>query len=304
MKFKKIFIAILLIIIAATAAIIIFSFNDLNLEEHITQPIQYTTSSMATDELSILSFNIQIFGLSKMANAEVVNILVDIITQYDLIAIQEVRDASGQSVINFMNLLPSKYKHVLGPREGRSSSKEQYWFIYDSAKLRVINYATYPDLLDTFERRPKAVYFEHINSIFDFVVINKHVSPRDALREITYIPKLVKYFSSLFNDPDIIIVGDLNADGSYFNEKLLSVIFPENEYLIVIDNSLNTTVAASQNTYDRIIITQSAFEDFTGKYGVYVFENFYDFSTLNIKPNQISDHYPVWAKFYINKDTD
>jgi len=304
MKNKKIILSSLIIFLTVILLTVFMFFDDITPEEHITQPVEYTTSKSFTEEISLLSFNIQIFGQSKMANKTVVDILVDIISKYDIIAIQEVRDASGQSVINFMKLLDPKYDYILGPREGRSSSKEQYWFIYDKTKLRVIDSAVYPDLTDAFERRPKAVYFEHVNNIFDFVVINKHVAPGDALKEISYTPKLFNYFYNLFKDPDIILVGDLNADGSYFNERLLTQIFPQNDFLVVIDNSLNTTVAASQNTYDRIIISKTVFEDFTGNYGVYIFEEYYDFSKLNIQSKHISDHYPIWATFYINKDTD
>lgn len=303
MKNKKILlISIISIVVILLTTVVIF-YNDISPEEHITQPVVYTTGSGNTNEISLLSFNIQIFGVSKMSNRVVINKLVDIISKYDVIAIQEVRDSSGQAVIEFMKLLDSRYNYYLGPREGRSSSKEQYWFIYDKTKLRIIDKATYPDPLDTFERRPEGVYFQSTNG-FDFVLINKHVAPGDALREISYIPNLFDYFYSLFKDPDIIIVGDFNADGNYFNENLLVQIFPPEKFSIIIDNSFDTTVAPSSNTYDRIIISNSTSEDFTGKYGVYVFENYYNFVELAIQPKHISDHYPVWAIFYTDKDTD
>lgn len=263
-----------------------------------------TSQENIEQQISLLSFNIQIFGTSKMSKPEVVNILSDIVKKYDLIAIQEVRDSSGTAVPEFMKLLPEKYSYVLGPREGRSSSKEQYWYVYDKTKIEVLGYTSYPDLTDVFERNPMGVHFKIREGIFDFVLINKHVAPGDALREITYTPNIITYFSDFFKESDIIIVGDFNADGTYFKEDLLIEIFPESDYLIVINNSLNTTVAVSENTYDRIIITDDTFEDFTSQYGVYLFEEYYDFTTLGIEPKHVSDHYPVWAKFYINRDTN
>jgi len=305
MKNKKIILSSIAFIAAILLAVVIIFYNDITPEDHITQPVEYTTGvSDNIDKISLLSFNIQIFGTSKMSNKNVVYTLIDIISKYDIIAIQEVRDSSGQAVIEFMKLLDPKYAYYLGPREGRSSSKEQYWFIYDKTKLKIINQATYPDISNIFERRPEGVYFQHINGLFDFVLINKHVAPSDALKEISYIPNLFDYFYNLFKDTDIIVVGDFNADGSYFNENILSQIFPVDKFSIIIDNSLDTTVADSNNTYDRIIISNSLLEDFTGKYGVYMFENYYNFVELAIQPKQISDHYPVWAIFYINKDTD
>ncbi len=304
MKNKKIILPLVILITVSLLTVIFIFFNDITPEEHITQPVTYTTGSGNIDEISILSFNIQIFGISKISNRVVINKLVDIVSKYDLIAIQEVRDSSGQAVLEFMKLLDPKYNYFLGPREGRSSSKEQYWFIYDKTKLKIIDRATYPDPSNVFERRPEGVYFQSINNSFDFVLINKHVAPGDALKEISYIPNLFDYFYSLFKDPDIIIVGDFNADGSYFNENLLTQIFPSDKFSIIIDNSLDTTVSQGQNTYDRIIISSSVLEDFTGKYGVYIFEDHYNFVELAIQPKQISDHYPVWAIFYTNKDSD
>jgi len=270
-------------------------------------PINTSTSATATIEdstMSILSFNIQIFGLSKVSKPDVISVLVNIMRDYDIIAVQEVRDSSETAVVEFMKFMPANYNYVIGPREGRSSSKEQYLFIYDITKFTVVGKNTYPDTTDVFERNPEAVFFQNINNKFDFVLINNHISPSDAVKEISHMPSLFDYYSSLYNESDIIVVGDFNADGSYFNEKTLINVFPADKYKIIIDNSFDTTVAESQNTYDRIIISKSMIEDFQGKYGVYVFDTIFDFSKLSILPKEVSDHYPVWAYFYIDKDTD
>ncbi|GHU80308.1 hypothetical protein FACS189462_6040 [Spirochaetia bacterium] len=48
------------------------------------------------EKIRICSFNIQIFGAAKMLKSEVVEILLDIVSQADLVAIQEVRSASPE----------------------------------------------------------------------------------------------------------------------------------------------------------------------------------------------------------------
>ncbi len=63
-------------------------------------------------------------------------------------------------------------------------------------------------------------------------------------------------------------------------------------------------MAVSDNTYDRIVTTLSTNEDFKGTVGVYRFDTLYDFSSPTLEPNDVSDHFPVWAEFYSNKDTD
>ncbi len=87
------------------------------------------------DTIKIASFNIQVFGQSKSSKQEVMDILVQIIRNFDIVAIQEIRDAAGTAIItlkNQVNVDGSSYDVVVGPRVGRTSSKEQYAFTYDT----------------------------------------------------------------------------------------------------------------------------------------------------------------------------
>nr|WP_174269886.1 endonuclease/exonuclease/phosphatase family protein [Treponema primitia] len=238
-----------------------------------------------------------------MNKPEVVAILTDIISKADLVAIQEVRSQDIAPVVQFMQLLPLKYGYVLGPREGRTSSKEQYWVIYDTTKMRIAGENTWADPDDIFERNPLGVYFQ-TKDAFDFILIDNHIQPSNAVSEIAALPLAVKYFQELWDERDVVIVGDFNADGGYFNEGTLAGIFPEYGYKIIITNDFDTTVAESDNTYDRIIVTASAFEDYAGNCGVIRFDELYDFSALTIQPRHVSDHFPVWAEFFLGTDTD
>jgi endonuclease/exonuclease/phosphatase family metal-dependent hydrolase len=273
------------------------------------------TADAEPDRVKISSFNIQIFGRAKMARNGVSAILADIVSQSDITAIQELRSADISPVEQFMAMLresggeeadpslPEKYAYVLGPREGRSSSKEQYWIIYDRTKFTVLAEDTYFDPEDKFERNPLAVYFQSSGRL-DFILINNHLKPGDAKAEIEALPEVVAYYQDLWDDRDVFVVGDFNADGQYYDESLLHTVFPEDAYRGVITNEYDTTVAASDNTYDRFIITGAAVEDFTGNFGVMRFDELYDFDQSDIMPNAVSDHYPVWAEFYTCRDTD
>ena len=254
------------------------------------------------ETIKIMSFNIQIFGVSKMAKQEVVRILVDIVSHADIIAVQEVRSLNIDPIEQFMVFLPDTYKYVIGPRQGRSSSKEQYWVIYDSSKITVLEEDSWPDEDDIFERSPYAVYFK-TSGTFDFILLNNHIQPRAAGKEIRALPRVVTYYVDLWKDSDVLVLGDFNADGQYFDGSLLDLIFPVNEYRIIFTNE-DTTLARSHNTYDRFIITNSAVEDFTGNFGVIRFDEVYDFKSYGISPRKVSDHYPIWAEFWTNRDTD
>jgi endonuclease/exonuclease/phosphatase family metal-dependent hydrolase len=259
--------------------------------------------SIGAETIKLFSFNMQIFGASKAAKTEVMMILADIVSRSDVTAVQEVRSAGIEPVTRFMRMLPPSYAFLLGPREGRSVSKEQYWIIYDSSKLRLLDERTWPDPEDIFERNPLGAYFQ-TRGAFDFILINNHIQPSNAARELAALPELVRYYQELWGETDVALVGDLNADGSYYDENDLAALFPEDAYHIIIANEYDTTLASGDNTYDRIIITASALEDYAGACGVLRFDETYDFSELSIQPRHVSDHYPVWAEFYTAADTD
>ncbi|MDR1315559.1 MAG: endonuclease [Spirochaetales bacterium] len=266
-----------------------------------------TLDSLFNDEpketIKVYSFNIQIFGAAKMAKPEVAEILAEIVSRADLVAVQEVRSISPEPVSRFMALLPPAYSYVIGPREGRSSSREQYWVIYNTEKLSVVDTRTWPDEEDRFERDPFGVYFQTKDKL-DFILIDNHLRPSSAEEEINALPDVVSWFQEFWGEQDVFVVGDFNADGIYYDESLLENVFPRAGYTIIITNDLDTTVAESDNTYDRFIITSSAREDYTGKFGVLRFDEVYDFSAYSVQPKEVSDHYPVWAEFRLDKDTD
>jgi endonuclease/exonuclease/phosphatase family metal-dependent hydrolase len=238
-----------------------------------------------------------------MTKTEVVELLVRIVSRADIAAIQEVRSISSAPVEEFMALMQENYSYILGPRQGRTGSKEQYWVIYKTEKFTPVASAIWPDEQDIFERSPIGVYFK-TDKQFDFILIVNHIQPSAADKEIRALPDVLAYFQELWDEKDVLLVGDFNADGAYYNEALLESVFPRERYTIIITNDYDTSVAGSENTYDRFIITSSAVEDYTGNFGVLRFDEVYDFSAYAIEPKAVSDHYPVWAEFRLDNDTD
>ena len=276
-----------------------------------------------SDSIKIASFNIQIFGQSKASNQEVMDILVQIIRNFDIVAIQEIRDAAGTAILTLrdrVNSEGSSYEVLVGPRVGRTTSKEQYAYMYNTKTIEILpNYYTFDDdgdgndsneiddsnnPNDLFEREPFIAHFRVKSADFDFVLINIHTKPDDATVEIGYLPDVISDVSPHMNEIDVICLDDFNADGSYFYESTYTSIFPSDQYNWLITNLEDTTVAVSDNTYDRIVTTLSTTEDFVGTAEVYRFDQLYDFSSQTLDPSDVSDHYPVWVEFFTNKDTD
>jgi hypothetical protein len=60
-----------------------------------------------------------------------------------------------------------------------------------------------------------------------------------AIQEINALDTVVKYAQSVNPDDEFIVMGDLNADCSYFNEDSTSTL-SSNDYYWCIDNSVDS----------------------------------------------------------------
>jgi endonuclease/exonuclease/phosphatase family metal-dependent hydrolase len=113
---------------------------------------------------------------------------------------------------------------------------------------------------------------------------------------------VVEYAQGSYPDEqDFIVMGDLNADGSYFDEDGASSM-SGSEYYWVIDDSVDTTTKSTDYTYDRIIVTYSALGDYTVDSGVYRYDIEYGLS--EDETVAASDHYPVYAELWCGRDVD
>jgi len=125
-----------------------------------------------------------------------------------------------------------------------------------------------------------------------------HTDPDEATEEINALDDVLYYSQSVYTDEeDFIIMGDFNADGSYFDEDSTSDL---DEYTWVIDDSIDTTTKSTDYTYDRIVLTDTA--DFTGEVGVFRYD--LEYVLDEELTTDVSDHYPVYAEFRVSEDVE
>ena len=265
-------------------------------------------NQFSNETLRIGAFNIQVFGISKASKPEVMDVLADIIRTYDVIAIQEIRDASQTalpSLVDLVNADGSQYDYVVSERLGRTTSKEQYAYIFNTDTVEIINTPhTYPEPSNTdpFHREPYIASFKALGGNFDATFIVIHTDPDEATAEINGLGAVVSYAQgSYLDEQDFIVMGDLNADGAYFDEEGTSSL-SGGEYYWVINDGVDTTTKSTEYTYDRIIITDSAVSDFTGDAGIYRFDIEYGLS--EDETTAVSDHYPVYAEYWCGRDVE
>lgn len=255
--------------------------------------------------IRIASFNIQVFGQSKINNPEIMNILAKVIRRYDLVAIQEVRSTEQNvipALLGYVNDKGAKYDYVISERLGRTNSKEQYTIVYNTKTVGLISDSTYvvDDSDDVFEREPFVAYFRSGN--FDFKIVDIHIKPEDVETELTHLAVVIDSIYNGSSEKDIIVLGDMNADGSYFNEEDMETIVPA--WIQLIGNKQDTTVAVSDNTYDRMMTMEdTAGYEYNGTSGVFRWDTEYGVTDSGFV-KKVSDHYPVYAEFRTNLPDD
>jgi len=176
------------------------------------------------ETVKIASFNIQIFGQTKSEKEDVMNVLTKVVREFDIVLIQEIRDASEQTIPSFVEKINqmegSEYGFIRSERLGRTTSKEAYAYVYNTETVQFIQGSdyVYADVNDVFEREPYIASFKSGN--FDFVLVGIHTKPDDAYNEIGNLTVVVpSILAANPNEKDVIVMGDFNADGSYSMKK-------------------------------------------------------------------------------------
>jgi len=218
---------------------------------------------------------------AKLRESTVKYTIQDVIQDFDLIAIQGIQDPY-QKVIPELLVGYDDYDYIISGQLGKDEPKEQFAFIYNTQIIRFIGKSTYKDRDNLFERDPFIGYFQVGN--YDFVMVQLHIKETDATQEIINIQKVYDFAENEFDDNDIIILGNLNADCSYYNTHELE------DFKWVIDEFEDTTTTSNDCTYDRIIVGYDLYDNILSS-GVYKLEK--ELSINNELAFVVSSHYPV-----------
>ncbi|HYX33434.1 MAG TPA: endonuclease/exonuclease/phosphatase family protein [Oligoflexus sp.] len=245
----------------------------------------------ADSPLRMASFNIQIFGQSKMKKAAAVSTLLRILDRYDLVFIMEIRDSDDTAIYELLNRLNQQssknYQIIVSERLGRTNSKEQYAYLYNPDKVMPDQAYVWNDTRDLFEREPYVARFRFGGD--SFTMIGIHTSPSDVTTELNALPPVYNEAKQKLGSRNIFIVGDLNADCSYYNPNKGFDFFGDKSTALVPEGS-DTTVANTSCTYDRVL----AFGNLPRASSTAKPFNFQTAYSMPLADAQVvSDHYPV-----------
>lgn len=257
---------------------------------------------LSDDTIRLATFNIQTFGRTKRDKPEVMAVLVDVVRRYDLVAVQEIKDVRGETPGAFLHALneaeEARYDMVVSPRSGATASasaSEQYAYYYDTTTVAALDEgALYPDPDDAFVREPWVARFGAVGGRFTFVLLNVHTRPDAAVEEIGALHDAVVWARQRYpEEDDFIALGDFNASCDYASPGALDALtFRSEAYNWLIPDEADTNLAARPCAYDRIVVTPGANGDFTGQWGV----------DRAFADKAVSDHFPVWATFFSDRD--
>ncbi len=226
--------------------------------------------------IRIAAWNLQVFGQDKASNATLMASYAGIMKKYDIIVVQEIRDASGTAFPKLCSLMPG-YGCNVSERTGRTSSKEQYGIIYKNAEL--VKTTDLHELQEEFERPPFLATFKSGNWTFTLAAL--HAKPEDAGAEIANLEGQLLAASG-----DLVVLGDLNADCSYYDRSRDPTFI---SWAWAVPDDADTTVSPGSCAYDRIIYNSGADANYLS-YGIDKSSNAW-----------LSDHYLVYGLFRVDR---
>jgi deoxyribonuclease-1-like protein len=189
------------------------------------------------------------------------------------------------------------YDYVIGPRLGRSNSKEQYAFIYDTTAVEVNRQSIYTvnDPQDLLHREPLVAMFRTRGpapqEAFTFVLVNIHTDPDETDEELDTMADVYRAVRQASGgEDDIIILGDLNVDDRHLG-RLGEIPGVRPIVTKVFTNTRQTAL------YDNFIVHQPSTTEFTGRWGVFDIRQLVNPPLTVDQALQVSDHLPIWAEF-------
>lgn len=275
-------------------------------------------ASKLDETLNIATWNVREFG-KKSRSEPAVHYIAEIIGQFDLVSLVELRD-SLTDLSRVLKILGPYWHAVYSdiiPDAG--GNRERIGFLYDKRSVAFTGLATSAnpprkktgaEYIPEFNwwRLPYMASFSSGN--FDFVIVTAHIrwgeSKPDRVKEIQSFAEWInlKRQQKYVEDRDFFVTGDFNIETSAMYSALTSkgLIAPA-----ALRKEEFGTNLAKDKRYDQILHFPIYDDSFMNKGGVL---DFYTGGISTLFPGmskddftfQMSDHLPLWVQ--INTDND
>ncbi len=254
------------------------------------------TNAYAAD-IALASWNIRILSDNSRDDAELRQI-ASIITRYDILAVQELRDE--KVLMRLQRMLPAEWDYIVSDPVGRGV-KERYAYLFNRELVEPIGQAyIFPDPYDLFIREPFVAHFR-IDG-FDCTLATIHTIYGDAIAdrrgENSRLDDVMERIDAANGrEDDLILLGDFNLPPDDPGWELSG-------YRNTISSWEMTTISDS-SSYDNIWINTASELDITiSGYEIYRFDEMLFKNDDRYASICCSDHRPVALFFSTSGDND
>jgi len=272
------------------------------------------------------TWNLTNFGLQQRSDDDLA-LMAEIISWFDLVAIQEIAD-SLDDLRALMQHLPQSYHVILSDIGGND---ERAGFLYDSDKVsrlelaaevavppsdhRFIRMKGVSGAFEGFDRNPYAVAFQTGNLAFTAVSVHLYFGSHsyfDEDRRALEAYALARWADQRHKaagsySQNILVMGDMNLPKSDASSNVYKALKKKGLQLPEHSTSIGSNLAGDK-AYDQVAFHAGGMQQaYTGKSGVFDFdrEPFFsdawdisrDYFNMAVKYH-MTDHRPLWAEFY------
>jgi hypothetical protein len=232
-------------------------------------PTYVPSPAPAGETFRLGTWNLQVYGDSKAENPEKFPVISELVQSFDIVVLQEIRDADGSSIGVLCDSLP-EHECIFSSRAGNTQMKEQYVIAY-KPQFEYLGHKDYnPEFAGLFNRPPYLATFGWKGVNFSLITI--HTDPDVVGPELAVIDDM---FST--HQENLFILGDLNSDCDYYD--LPGNVLTDFTWHVDFD----TTSSATDCAYDQILTSKN------NDFGIL------EVGAISINKS-ISDHYPVYAE--------
>ncbi len=262
-----------------------------------------TFSMITTGTIKIGSFNIKFLGdgvddtYNPRTSQDYQNIATVISSNgFDLLGLQEIENAAAVDLV--VQHLPETYQYVFQ----NSGWIQNLVLLYNASKVNVLSSRQLSELKtgNLFLRIPLFAELQSGSYTFSTIVVHlKAGSDTDSQNRRTQEAEALNtwindYLDDSANDPDILLLGDLNSQLNYSEIDSLR----SNSRLRFISSELSGegTYISWNSLIDHIVVSQDSEDEYVdNSIDVYYFDNVFPSSY-----DGISDHRPIFGSFVID----
>jgi deoxyribonuclease-1-like protein len=238
---------------------------------------------------------------AKLAKQPVVGRLVQILRQFDLVALQDIQARDRNLLVQLLeqtNAGGRHYDFAVAPEVGREPSIRQYnAFVFDEETIEIdrrtvawvdnrAGQFTHPPLVGAFRARGPAP-----REAFTFTLINVQTSSERTAMELALLAGVFRAVrDDGRNEDDVILLGTLGTD----EEHLGSLALLPNACAAI---SAVPTTTHGIRAVDNILFDRRATSEYVHRSGVLDLVRQFNLSTREAA--EITEHLPVWAEFSV-----